>query len=85
VDLGPLGTYRLPASLREAYGVDTAQEFADALGVSRNPTSELGSTAEAAYQALRRGDSEPARALLINDLGISDEKADEALAKFPQS
>ncbi|MCS5732452.1 hypothetical protein [Herbiconiux daphne] len=84
MDLGPLGSYRLPAALKAAYGVTTAQELADQLGVTKQPTPELGATADAAYQALRRGDHGPARALLIDDLGVSEDKADAAIAKLPQ-
>lgn len=83
MDLGPLGSYRLPVALKNAYGASTAQELADQLGVSMRPTGDLGSTADAAYQALRRGDTGPARALLVHDLGVSEGKADDALAKLP--
>jgi hypothetical protein len=84
MDLGPLGSYRLPTPLKDAYGTSTAQELADQLGVSKRPTAELGSTADAAYQALRRGDKGPARALLVDELGVDETKADQALAKLPQ-
>ena len=84
MDLGPLGGYRLPAALTKAYGVETAQQLADQLGVTKQPTPELGGRADAAYQALRRGDSGPARALLVDDLGVSEQKADDALAKLPE-
>jgi hypothetical protein len=84
MDLGPLGGYRLPASFRTAYGVDTAQELADQLGVSRQPTPALAGQADAAYQALRNGDQAPARTLLIDALGIPEENADAALAELPK-
>ena len=83
MDLGPLGTYRLPANIREAYGADTAQELADQLGVTKAPSPELAARADAAYQALRRGDSAPARALLVDDLGVSEHRADDAIARLP--
>lgn len=83
MDLGPLGTYRLPANIREAYGVDTAQELADQLGVTKAPNPELAGRADAAYQALRHGDSAPARALLVDDLGVSEHRADDAIARLP--
>lgn len=82
--IGPLGNYRLPPAIAATYGVVTAQELADQLGVTKRPSAELGSTADAAYQALRRGDQGPARALLISDLGVSEEDADAALAKLPR-
>jgi len=84
MDLGPLGGYRLPTALKNAYGTATAQELADQLGVTKQPTAALSGTADAAYQALRRGDQGPARALLVDDLGVSETKADEALAKLPR-
>jgi len=83
MDLGPLGSYRLPSSMRAAYGVNTAQELADQLGVSTAPTADLAPVADAAYQSLRRGDQGPARALLVDKLGVSEANADAAIAKFP--
>ena len=83
MDLGTLGGYRLPAAIRTAYGVTTAQELADSIGVTKQPTPALAGDADAAYQALRRGDSQPARRLLIDDLGVSESAADAALAKLP--
>jgi len=83
MDLGPLGGYRLPATIREAYGTVTAQELADQLGVTKRPTPELAGEADAAYQSLRKGDRGPARALLVDRLGVSEANADSALAKLP--
>ncbi|MCS5715493.1 hypothetical protein NVV95_13160 [Herbiconiux sp. CPCC 205716] len=83
MDLGPLGGYRLPSALQTAYGVTTAQELADQLGVTKAPTAELGGEADAAYQSLRQGDPGPARSLLVDKLGVSEQNADEALAKLP--
>jgi len=84
MDLGALGNYPLPAALRSAYGVATAQQLADQLGVTRQPTAALAGEADAAYQALRRGDTAPARALLVDKLGVSEAAADTALAKLPR-
>ncbi|MCU1479277.1 MAG: hypothetical protein JWQ19_63 [Subtercola sp.] len=84
MNLGPLSSYRLPAAIRTAYGVDTAQQLADQLGVTKQPGPELGGEADAAYQSLKQGDSGPARALLVNKLGVSESAADAALAKLPQ-
>lgn len=81
--LGTLSGYRLPTAIKNAYGTTTAQELADQLGVTKQPTPDLAPTADAAYQALRRGDQGPARALLVNDLGVSEANADSALAKLP--
>jgi hypothetical protein len=83
MDLGPLGGYRLPTALQNAYGVQTAQQLADQLGVTKQPTADLGPEADAAYGALKRGDQAPARSLLVDKLGVTAEKADEALAKLP--
>jgi hypothetical protein len=83
MDLGPLAGYRLPTALQNAYGVQTAQQLADQLGVTKQPTPDLGPAADAAYGALKKGDQGPARALLVDKLGVSPEKADEAIAKLP--
>jgi len=83
MDLGHLAGYRLPAAIRDAYGVETAQQLADQIGVTKQPTPALAGEADAAYQALRRGDSGPARALLVDGLGVSGDRADAALAKLP--
>jgi hypothetical protein len=83
MDIGPYGSYRLPAQIRDAYGVDTAQQLADQLGVTKRPSSELSGEADAAYRALKNGDQGPARALLVDHLGVSEQKADEALGKLP--
>ena len=84
MNLGYFSSYRLPPAIKAAYGVDTAQELADQLGVTKQPTAALGTKADAAYQALKHGDRAPARALLVDDLGISEASADTALAKLPQ-
>ncbi|WP_440708968.1 hypothetical protein [Herbiconiux sp. YIM B11900] len=84
MDLGPLGNYPLPASITNAYGAATAQELADQLGVTKQPTAALAGDADAAYQALKRGDTAPARALLVDELGVSEANADAALAKLPR-
>jgi hypothetical protein len=83
MDLGPLGAYRLPAAIRNAYGTDTAQQLADQLGVTKRPSLALSGEAEDAYSALKQGDRGPARALLVDRLGVTEAKADEALAKLP--
>ncbi len=83
MDLGTFGNYRLPTPIRDAYGVDTAQELADQLGVTKRPSLALSSEAESAYAALQRGDRGPARALLVDRLGVTEASADEALAKLP--
>jgi hypothetical protein len=84
MDLGALGNYPLPVILQSAYGVATAQELADQLGVTRAPTPALAGDADAAYQALKKGDTAPARALLIDELGVTPAKADEANARLPK-
>jgi hypothetical protein len=84
MDIGILGNYHLPPAIRNAYGADTAQQLADQLGVTKKPSLALGGAADAAYKALQRGDRGPAKALLVNDLGVSEQKADEALSKLPK-
>ncbi|GAA1002183.1 hypothetical protein [Subtercola frigoramans] len=83
MDLGSLGSYRLPAAIRTGYGVVTAQELADQLGVTKRPGPELVRQAETAYHALQQGNTLPARALLVEQLGVSETSADAALAKLP--
>ncbi len=83
MDLGLLGGYRLPTAIRDAYGVETAQQLADQLGVTKAPTADLAPDADAAYLALKRGDAAPARTLLVDKLGVSESNADAALAKLP--
>ena len=84
MDIGPLGGYRLPPAIRDAYGTATAQELADQLGITKTPTPDLAGQADAAYQALRNGDPAPARSLLIDKLGVSEANADAALARLPR-
>jgi hypothetical protein len=83
MNIGPLGTYRLPAVVRATYGVETAQQLADQLGVAKLPSRGLSEDAEAAYEALKAGDPAPARSLLVNQFGVSEQRADEALGKLP--
>jgi hypothetical protein len=84
MDIGPLGGYRLPPAVRDAFGTATAQELADKLGVTKKPTPELAGEADAAYQSLRAGDAAPARALLVDRLGVSESSADSAIAALPR-
>lgn len=84
MNIGPLGSYRLPSAIREAYGTDTAQQLADQLGVTKEPSLSLSTKADAAYRALKSGDSALARALLVDDLGVSEHNADAAIAKLPR-
>lgn len=84
MDLGTWGSYRLPEQLRTAYGVDTAQALADQLGAKDTPlTPALIAEAEAAYRALRSGDTATGRRFLVERLGVNERRADEALAKLP--
>jgi hypothetical protein len=83
MDIGLFGAYRLPDAIKTAYGVDTAQQLADQLGVTKKPSLTLAGEADGAYRALKNGDSGPARALLIEKLGVTPAKADDALAKLP--
>lgn len=81
MNLGTYSSYRLPADLRESFGVDTAQQLVDSLGVEGELTPELARDAESAYVALRGGDETPARSLL-GGIGVSDESVDTLLARF---
>ncbi|MCU1405175.1 MAG: hypothetical protein JWQ43_1478 [Glaciihabitans sp.] len=83
MDLGSLGNYPLPRAIQTAYGADTAQQLADQLGVTKPPTADMASEADAAYRALKQGDQSRARSLLVDKLGVSEDNADAALAKLP--
>jgi hypothetical protein len=84
MNLGTLGNYPLPPAIQAAYRVATAQELADQLGITRQPTPDLADEADAAYRSLKRGDQGPARTLLVEKLGVSPTQADAALAKLPK-
>lgn len=83
MELGELGAQGLPAAVAEAYGATTVQGLADSLGVSTPPGPEFSAEADAAWRALKAGDVTPARRVLVERLGVSEERADEALAKAP--
>jgi hypothetical protein len=85
MDLGQFASYRLPPGIRDAFGVGTAQELADQLGVQGTLSPELAGEAEGAYNAYRRGDIEAARSFLTTRLGLSEQTADDALAKLSKS
>lgn len=82
--LGPFGAYPLPEEIRKAYGVESAQELADQIGVTKSPNLTMIGAGRKAFDALQKGDSSLARALLIDKLGVTPAKADEALAKLPK-
>lgn len=82
MNLGQYSSYPLPASLKTAFGANTAQELADQLGLEGELSPQLATKADAAYNSYRSGDAAPARALLI-ELGMSDAAAGDALAKLP--
>ena len=84
MNLGPLGSYPLPQSIREAYGVTTAQQLADQLGVDVTPTPDLIAAAQTAYADYRGGDVEAARVFLRSRLGMDDAAIDDALSKLPR-
>jgi hypothetical protein len=81
MDLGRYASYPLPAPVKTAFGADTAQQLADQLGASGTLTPELAGEAERAYDAFRRGDTQPARSLLTS-LGLSDATADDVITKL---
>ena len=84
MDLETYSSYRLPSNIRSAFGADTAQELVDRLGVQGELTPALAGEAESAYNAYRKGDTEPARALL-GRLGLDDDKIDDALGKLSKA
>lgn len=83
VSLGLIAAFTLPPEIKAAYGVETAQQLADQIGVTKRPTIWMRAEATQAYEALQRGDHAPAMTLLTERLGVSEENAREALAKLP--
>jgi len=82
MNLGPYSSYPLPTPIRSAFGVSTAQELADQLGVTGELTPALAHEAESAYNAHRAGDPDAAFTFLTTKLGVSDEAARAALTKL---
>ncbi|MET0990499.1 MAG: hypothetical protein ABWY54_07625 [Glaciihabitans sp.] len=80
--LGPYSTYPLPAPVRTAFGVSTAQELADQLGAQGELTPHLAREAETAYNAYRAGDIAAAHEFLTAKLGLTDAVASSALDKL---
>jgi uncharacterized protein YidB (DUF937 family) len=83
VSLGLLAMFPLPQQIKDAYGVQTAQQLADQIGVTKRPSLAMRAEATTAYEALQRGDQGPAMTMLTQSLGVSEQNAKEALAKLP--
>lgn len=83
VALGLIAAFPLPPEIRAAYGVETAQQLADQIGVTKRPTIWMRGEATKAYEALKKGDQAPAMTLLTKGLGVTEQNAREALAKLP--
>ena len=78
------GPFAVPGNpLAHRAGGRTVGQLADQLGFTKKPSPALAGKADAAYAALKYGDTAPARILLVDDLGVSEQKADEAIAKLP--
>lgn len=84
MDLGSHASYPLPPGIRTAFGVQTAQELADALGAEGALTPDVVHEAERAYEAYRAGDPSVARGFLVGSAGLSEDAADAALARLEQ-
>jgi hypothetical protein len=85
MNLGKYGSYPLPAGVRRSFGVDTAGQLADQLGVKGEITDDLAREAETAYSAYNRGDLQAVRQFLTTKLGVADDVADDAIAKLAAS
>ncbi len=83
MDLGQYAGYPLPHAVRTAFGVDTAQQLADHLGITGALTPDRARDAESAYNSYRAGDTAPARSLLVS-LGVTEQMASDAVAKLPR-
>jgi hypothetical protein len=75
--------FPLPQQIKDAYGVQTSQQLADQIGVTKQPSLSMRGEATTAYEALQRGDQGPAMRLLTETLGVPEQNAKEALAKLP--
>jgi hypothetical protein len=82
MNLGQYASYPLPKNIKEAFGVETAQQLADQLGVTGDVSPALSRGADAAYRSFRAGDTGPARTFMTGPLGMNEAAADEALAKL---
>jgi hypothetical protein len=82
MNLGHYASYPLPKNIRDAFGVETAQQLADQLGVTGEVSPALSREADAAYRSFRGGDTAPARSFMTDRLGMTEAAADEALAKL---
>jgi hypothetical protein len=83
VSLGLLAMFPLPQQIKDAYRVQSAQQLADQIGVTKKPSLSMRAEATAAYEALQRGDRGPAMTLLTETLGVPEQNAKEALTKLP--
>jgi hypothetical protein len=83
VDLGPYASYRLPQPIRASFGVDTAQELADQIGLKGTLTADVAREAESAYNSYRSGDQAPATAFLEAHTALSNSAIADVLAKLP--
>lgn len=82
MDLGPYASYQLPASISAAFGVETAQELADQIGLEGTLTPEIGQEAERAYNGYRSGDISGATAFLKNHTSADDHAITNVLSKL---
>ena len=83
VSLGLVAAFTLPPEIKAAYGVETAQQLADQIGITKPPTIWMRGDATKAYEALKNGDQAPAMTMLTQRLGVTEQNAREALAKLP--
>ena len=84
MDLGQYASYPLPARIKETFGVDTAGQLADQLGVRGELTPQLARDAESAYNDYTRGDTQPAQQLLAR-LGLDDSAIAQVMSSLSAS
>jgi hypothetical protein len=84
MDLGPYSSYRLPQAVQASFGVNTAQELADQIGLTGTLNSGVAQEAERAYNAYRAGDQQPAIAFLTSHSNLDEAAIAEVLGKLPQ-
>ena len=83
MDLGHYSSYRLPYPIRTAFGIVTAQDLADKLGLTGTLTADDAHEAELAYEQYAMGELGAAHRFLIDRCGLSEQVATDALARLP--
>jgi hypothetical protein len=82
MDLGTYAPYPMPANIRQAFGADTAQQLADQLGITATAGPELAREADTVWGEYKRGNLEAVTTFMTERLGMTQERAEDTLAKL---